>query len=282
MTRYGMIIDVTKCNGCYNCFLACKDEFCGNDHSPYSAAQPFTGHFWMRLIEKERGKLPKVKMAYTAVPCMQCENAACMNTSSDSAVYRRSDGIIIIDPEKAEGREEIISTCPYRVIYWNEEKKIPQKCTFCAHLLDQGWKEPRCVEACPTSALIFGDLEDPDSEISKITAAENLEELHPEYGLKPKVKYIGLPKRFIAGSVVLGDKNDEWAENVDVTLTNNTDMRTVKTDSYGDFEFEGLKPDQEYSLKIEYQGYAPEEIIVRTNTDAFLGEIILNSKADSS
>ncbi|MFC1891790.1 4Fe-4S dicluster domain-containing protein, partial [Thermodesulfobacteriota bacterium] len=271
-----MVIDTTKCNGCYNCFLACKDEFCGNNYSPYSAAQPYTGHFWMRLTEKERGKLPKVKMAFTAVPCMQCENATCIDTSQDNGVYRRPDGIVIIDPEKAAGREEIISSCPYRVIYWNEEEKLPQKCTFCAHLLDKGWKEPRCVEACPTNALIFGDLDDPDSEISKITASENLEELHPEYGLKPGVKYIGLPKRFIAGSVVLGDQKGEWAENVEITLIDSTDNKTVKTDSYGDFEFEGLKPDQEYSLKVEYQGYTSEELNVRTNTDVFLGEIILS------
>jgi Fe-S-cluster-containing dehydrogenase component len=273
MTRYGIVIDTTRCNGCYNCFLACRDEYCGNDYSPYSASQPETGQFWMRLIEKERGTYPKVKMAYTPVPCMQCDNATCI--TSDDAVYRRPDGIVIIDPEKAAAQKEIVSSCPYRVIYWNEEKKIPQKCTFCAHLLDKGYKEPRCVEACPTQALIFGDLDDPDSEISKITARENLEELHPEYGLEPKVKYIGLPKRFIAGTVALGDNKEEWAENADVTLVNNTDKKTVKTDSYGDFEFEGLQPEHEYSLKIEYPGYTPEDFHVRTNTDVFLGEIIL-------
>lgn len=275
MARYGMVIDTTRCKGCYNCFLACRDEFCGNDYPPYSAAQPYTGQFWMRLIEKERGKYPKVKVAYTAVPCMQCENAPCVKASPDNAVYRRPDGIVIIDPEKAVGRNEIISSCPYRVIYWNEEKKLPQKCTFCAHLLDQGWKEPRCVEACPTNALIFGDLEDPDSQISKVTASQDLEELHPEYGLEPGVRYIGLPKRFIAGSVVLGDEDDEWAENVDVTLADKSEKKTVKTDNYGDFEFEGLQPEQEYSLKIESLGYAPKEFHVRTTTDIYLGEITL-------
>jgi len=271
-----MVIDTSRCNGCYNCFLACRDEFCGNDYPPYSAAQPYTGQFWMRLIEKERGKYPKVKVAYAAVPCMQCENAPCVKASPDNAVYRRPDGIVIIDPEKAVGRDEIISACPYRVIYWNEEKKLPQKCTFCAHLLDKGWKEPRCVEACPTNALIFGDLEDPDSQISKVTASQDLEELHPEYGLEPGVRYIGLPKRFIAGSVVLGDEEDEWAENVDVTLTDKSEKKTVKTDNYGDFEFEGLQPEQEYSLKIKFQGYAPKEFHVRTTTDIYLGEIILS------
>jgi len=276
MAKYGMVIDISKCNGCYNCFLACRDEYCGNDYPPYSAAQPFTGHFWMRLIEKERGKYPKVKVAYTAVPCLQCENAPCLEASSDNAVYRRPDGIVIIDPEKAVGQKGIISACPYRVIYWNEEKNIPQKCTFCAHLLDEGWKEPRCVEACPTGALVFGDLEDPNSQISKILASQEVETLHPEYGLKPRVHYIGLPKRFIAGTVIFGDKEDECAENVTVTVTDKTTKKTVKTDNYGDFEFERLEPETEYSIKLEHAGYAPQEFTVQTKTDVYLGEIVLS------
>ena len=278
MAKYGMVIDITRCNGCYNCFLACRDEYCGNDYPPYSAAQPYTGQLWMRLIEKERGKYPKVKVAYTAVPCMQCENATCVQASSDDAVYRRPDGIVIIDPEKAKGQKEIVSACPYRVIYWNEEKGLPQKCTFCAHLLDKGWKEPRCVETCPTDALIFGDLEDPDSKISKImdSQKQNLELLHPEYETEPKVHYIGLPKRFIAGSVIFGDKADEWAENVTVTLMDKREKRTAKTDNFGDFEFEGLQQDIEYKIKIEYKGYTPKEFHVQTKTDVYLGEIVLS------
>ena len=76
MTRYGMVIDVTKCNGCYNCFIVCKDEYCGNDHKPYSLGQPMTGQSWMKVTEKERGQYPKVKVDYTAIPCMHCENPA--------------------------------------------------------------------------------------------------------------------------------------------------------------------------------------------------------------
>ena len=83
MAKYGMIMDVTKCNGCYNCFLACKDEHCGNEFPPYSASQPMTGHFWMRVVEKERGKYPKVKVAYTVVPCMHCDDAMCVKASQN-------------------------------------------------------------------------------------------------------------------------------------------------------------------------------------------------------
>ena len=274
MAKYGIVVDITRCNGCYNCFLACRDEFCGNDYPPYSLAQPATGHFWMRLIERERGKYPKVKVAYTPLMCMQCENAPCIEASLNGAVYRRADGIVIIDPEKAVGQKQIVDACPYRVIYWNEKKNIPQKCTFCAHLLDDGWKEPRCVEACPAGALTFGDLEDPNSEVSRLIASNKVEVIHPEYGLKEKVVYIGLPKRFIAGTVVFGDK-DECAENVDVALTGEGVKETIKTNNYGDFEFEGLQAEKEYSVRIEYPGYKPKEFTVQTKIDVYLGEIIL-------
>jgi len=274
LAKYGLVIDVNKCSGCYNCYLACRDEYCGNDYPPYSLAQPYTGHFWMRQIERERGKYPKVKVAYTPLPCMHCDDALCIKAAQDGAVYRRPDGIVIIDPEKSKGQKNLLSACPYRVIYWNEEKNIPQKCTLCAHLLDAGWKEPRCVEACPTGALTFGDLDDPNSEVSKLAASGKAEILHPEYEMKEKVTYIGLPKRFVAGSVVLGDK-DECAENVSVTLTGEGEKKTVKTDNYGDFEFEGLPEDKEYSVKIECPGYKPEEFSVKTKVDVCLGDIIL-------
>lgn len=276
MARYGMLIDITRCNGCYNCFLSCRDEYCGNDYPPYSVSQPVAGQFWMRVIEQERGKYPKVKVAYLPIPCMQCEQAPCMTAASNNAVYRRSDGVVLIDPEQAAGQKRIVSACPYRVIYWNEEKNLPQKCSFCVHLLDEGWKEPRCIESCPTGALVFGDLDDPASTVSKLMALQQAEILHPEYETRPRVRYIGLPKRFIAGEVIFGDREDECAEGVGVTLTGRKLEKRARTDNYGDFEFEGLEPDTEYALKIEHDGYASQQFSVRTKTDVNLGEIVLN------
>ena len=274
MTRYGIIMDGTKCNGCYNCFLACKDEYCGNDFPPYSVAQPMTGQFWMNIIEKERGKYPKVKVAYTSVPCMHCDNATCIKVAQNGAIYRRPDGIVIIDPQKSVGQKELVSSCPYRVIYWNEEKKVPQKCTMCAHLIDQGWKEPRCVEACPTGALVFGDLDDPKSEISIIMAEGKTEALHPEYNLKEKVRYIGLPKRFIAGSVVFGD-TDECGEGATVSIEGEGEKKTLAANNYGDFEFEGLPSDKQYIVRISHTGYKSQKYEVKTNIDVYMGDIML-------
>jgi Fe-S-cluster-containing dehydrogenase component len=278
LARYGIIVDINKCNGCYNCFLACKDEYCGNDYPPYSLSQPMTGHFWMRILERERGRLPKVKVAYTPIPCMQCDNASCVKLAQDGAIYRRSDGIVIIDPEKARGQKSLLTSCPYRVIYWNEEKQIPQKCTLCAHIIDgqvQGAKEPRCVEACPTGALLFGDLDNASSEIALLLAGSKTEALHSEYQMAEKVRYIGLPKRFIAGSVVFADI-DECAEGVKVSVEGEGEKKTLSTNNYGDFEFEDLTLNKAYIVRVEAPGYKSQVLECKTSVDVYLGDIFLS------
>jgi Fe-S-cluster-containing dehydrogenase component len=276
MPRYGMLINIDRCNGCYACYLACRDEFESNDHLPYSAAQPAEGRSWMRVTEKERGSTPKVRVDYVATPCLHCANAPCVDKSVDGAVYRRPDGIVLIDPEKSKGNRNILSDCPHRLIYWNEEKNIPQKCTFCAHLLDMGWKEPRCVEACPAGAVVFGDLDDPASGISKLIASSKTEELNPDFGLNPNVRYVDLPKRFILGEVVLGDKKGDCAPGIRVQLGDGAETIECRTDSFGDFEFDGLKPSRKYTLRVVHKGYATVEKPVVTNSDVNVGVIELD------
>lgn len=271
MTRYAMVIDVTRCDGCYNCFIACKDEYAQQAYPGYTAPQPMTGQDWMKIIPKERGRYPKVKQDYIPVPCMQCETMPCAN-GSDGAVYKRDDGIVIIDPEKAVGDSEIASRCPYRRVYANKEENVAQKCTFCAHLLDAGWKEPRCVEACPTGTLIFGDLDDPASAVSQ--AWERAVPMHPEYGLDENVRYIGVPQNFVAGAVVFGDI-DECAGGVTVTLEGEGGPLTVDTDAFGDFEFEGLPTAADYTVKIDAPGYVSRELSVKTHASVYLGDIVL-------
>ena len=154
------VIDVAKCSGCYNCQLACKDEHAENDWTPYAKPQPLTGQFWCRVTDHVQGTIPKVRIHYIPRFCNHCRNAACMEAAKDGAVYRREDGLVIIDPEKAAGQKQIADACPYGAVYWNEALNLPQKCTGCAHLLDHGHKLPRCVEACPTDALMFGEEEE--------------------------------------------------------------------------------------------------------------------------
>lgn len=272
--KYGILVDVAKCTGCYACYLACKDENCEEEHEGYTAAQPMTGQFWMNMVEVERGTYPKVKLSNIPIFCGHCDNPDCMNNAENGAVYKREDGIVIIDPVKAVGQKQIVNSCPHRVIYWNEDKQIPQKCDMCAHLLDQGYDRPRCVEMCPTGALIFGDVNDPKSEISRLIAEEKPSVLHPEYNLLENIYYLNVPKRFVAGSVVYKD-TDQCAEEVTVVLKSDGVEQKYVTDIFGDFWFEGLDKNVNYSVEIEASGYKKVTLQTRTLNDINLGEIFL-------
>ncbi|NTV90041.1 MAG: oxidoreductase [Clostridiales bacterium] len=280
MARYGIAVDINKCTGCHNCFIACKDEFSSNDYLPLSAAQPKDGQDWIRLQEVEQGQGSKIKVDYIPIMCQHCEEAPCMNKGPEGAVYRRKDGIVIIDPVKAKGHKEIVNSCPYRAIMWNEGAQLPQKCTLCAHMLDNGEKTTRCVECCPNEALVFGDLDDKNSEISKLLAAKasEVEDFKPELCTKPVIKYIGIPKYFIAGEVLLADKPNECLKGAKLTLKaadGSGAAREAVTDFLGDFEFKGLESNKDYVLKAEYAGYKPAELKIRANASKNLGEIML-------
>ncbi len=266
-----LIVNYDICNGCYNCQIACKDEHVGNDWTPYAKPQPLTGHFWMKVTDMVRGTVPKVRVTYLHDVCQHCDEAPCIPACTAHAIYKRDDGIVIIDPEKCAGHRNCIDACPYGVIYFNWDLNIAQKCTMCAHLLDKGWKEPRCVDACPTGALKFGEEEDLKDEISKS------EILHPEFKAKPRVYYIGLPKSFVAGAVYAPEE-DECIQDAVATLTDSDtgEKFTVKTDNYGDFWFEDMKVDHTYSLRIEKDKYYPQEIQnINTAKDVNVGDIKL-------
>ena len=170
------VIDIAKCNGCYNCQIACKEEHVGNDWTPYAKPQPDTGQFWMKMHEKVRGSVPKVKVTYVPTPCMHCSDARCIASCAPGAIYRRDDGLVLIDPVKCTGCMSCLDVCPYGSIYFNRDMNLAQKCTGCAHLLDKGWKEPRCADVCPTGAIRFGEEEELKSLI------DGAEVLFPEEG----------------------------------------------------------------------------------------------------
>ena len=267
-----IVIDVTKCVGCYNCQMTCKDEHVGNDWTPYAKSQPETGQFWIKVNEVERGTIPKIKVDWIPILCMHCEDAPCIPACPETAIYQRDDGIVIIDPEKCQGHKKCIEACPYTVIYFNEELKISQKCTMCAHLLDEGWEEPRCVRACPAEALKYGEYEELQPLIDRA------EVLPTNNGTAPKVRvfYIGLSKRFIAGEVY-SPSEDKCLEGAEVTLTDLTtgEQWFAKTNNYGDFWLEKLDVGL-YHIAIEKDGYYSKEISnIKTEKDVNLGEIKL-------
>ncbi|OGO22131.1 MAG: hypothetical protein A2144_00885 [Chloroflexi bacterium RBG_16_50_9] len=277
MTRWGLVIDISKCVGCYCCFIACKDEYWDNDYSPFTAAQPKHGQYWMNLAKNERGVYPYVKAAYMPVLCMQCGDAPCVKASRNGAVYLRPDGIVVIDPQKATGQKQLLTpeACPYGVIFWNEEKNLPQKCTLCAHRLEQG-KIPRCVQACPGGCLNFGDMDDPESDVSRLLKSTNAQAFHPEWQTKPIVYYKDLHKMtkyFIAGAVIFRDTGD-CAEGVTATLNANGKSQKTMTNTYGNFEFDGFDSGL-YSVDLFFTGYKKKTIRVDLKTDNYLGEIVL-------
>jgi hypothetical protein len=106
-------------------------------------------------------------------------------------------------------------------------------------------------------------------------ASGKVEVLHPEYGMKEKVVYIGIPKRFVAGTVILGD-TDECAEGAKVTLQGKGEKRVVKADNYGDFEFDGLSADKTYTVAVEQRSYKSYKVEAKTKTDVYLGDIVLS------
>jgi len=275
MSQKALVIDVTRCTACFNCFVACKDEFAGQSWLPYSEAQPDTGPAWIIIEEIERGQFPHVDCTFVPQPCMLCRDPVCVKAVKDGAVFQRDDGIVIIDPVKSKGQKKIIQACPYHRISWNEELQIPQKCDFCAHLLDKGWQEPRCVEACPARVFTFGDIDKMSDIISRA------EPLHPEYKTRAAVYYIGLPKHFISGSVFSAEGKD-CLDNVEITLIDQHTGKSLFTQSnnYGDFEFEGLDAGSSYQLMVTASGYLKVSLSdIKLQKSVHLGNIYLNKSS---
>ncbi len=262
------VVDTTRCNGCYNCQIACKDEHCGNDWSPYAKPQPDTGQFWLKMNEFVRGNIPHVTMNYVPVMCQHCDDAPCMAYCLEGGIYRRDDGLVIIDPKKCTGCMNCVDACPYGAIFYNKDLNLAQKCTGCAHLIDRGWDRPRCADSCPHDAIMFAE----ESELGELFSTSEV--LYPEYGVKPRVRYIGLPTdRFVAGTVYDPNAN-EVVIGATCTLTGEGDTFTQDTNHWGDFWFKGLKPGI-YSLKIEAGGKTMVIEEIDATKDIGLGNLAL-------
>jgi len=231
----------------------------------------------MFVEEMIRGKYPYVKLTPVPKPCFHCQTAPCQAAHPDT-IHTRDDGIVIIDPD-VQMDEEIVDSCPWGRIYWNADLRIGQKCTMCAHLLDQGWTEPRCVEACPTDAISFGDLDDPSSHVSKLVASGKAEVLNPELATNPLVSYVDPPKTFVAGTIV-DHSMDRLVKEVTVTLTNllTGEFHAAETNFMGDFEFKGLQAKQPYLLRVDVSGFYPRSRLVYPTTDTYVGDVTLFKK----
>lgn len=287
MKKWNLVIDVAKCFNCHCCTLACHDEYHGNEFPGYASSMAKHGQNWIRVTQRETGKVPMVEVAYLPTTCNHCDDAPCVKAARDGAVVKRPDGIVIIVPEKARGQRQIVDACPYGAVHWNEEKQLPQAWPFDAHLLDRGWKRTRGAQSCPTQAMRSICVE--DEEMQRIVAEEKLEVLHPEFGTRPRVYYRNLARfrTLFIGGAVAGELAGtlECLEGAAVTLERAGEaVATARTDAYGDFKFSGLAAGSgAYRLSIVDARFAPKSIEVRLGDQSiYLGDIRLAPRASGA
>jgi Fe-S-cluster-containing dehydrogenase component len=213
--RWGMVVDLTKCVRCYACLAACRIEH----------FLPM-GINWPKLVAMETGGEHPMVSTYS-VRCNHCKDAPCVEVCPTAATTRREDGIVTVDQNKCVGCRYCVIACPYQnrtflskdkdkgffpgqglTPFEKAGKKLykhqigtTEKCNFCAERIDDGMAKglvpgkdreatPACVNTCPARALTVGDLDDPDSEISRLIKEKKGFQLHPEYETDPSVYFI--------------------------------------------------------------------------------------------
>jgi len=196
MARYGMVIDLNKCVGCGACVMACIAE--NRREQAFKAIAeglPALENFKKRTYINTYivGTYPNVAVYYTHMICQHCENPPCVSVCPTGASYKTKDGIVLVDKTKCIGCEYCVQACPYGARFWDPYLRSIDKCTFCEHRLVKGM-DPACVTTCPTGSRLFGDLDDPNSAISKLVNSGATTVFKKEEGTKPKVFYI-LPMR---------------------------------------------------------------------------------------
>ena len=279
--KWNLIVDVARCENCNNCVLATKDELIGNEFPGYTAPHAAHGAGVMRLRRHVRGATPMVDVAYVPVMCNHCDDAPCIKAAG-GAIRKREDGIVIIDPVQAKGRRDLVAACPYGAIVWNEEQQLPQNWFFDAHLLDAGASAPRCVGVCPTQ--VFQAVKTSDADMTERAAREGLRVLEPELGTRPRVWYRNLARAdhcFIGGTVSRSsDEVSDCVEGATVELYQHHDLlMSSKTDTFGDFRFDGLaRASGDYEVRI-YHGSHRRTVRVTLHEDSvYLGEIALTAE----
>ena len=177
MPRYGIAIDTTKCIGCHACRVACQNQ---ND-------LPVKEQF-NRIAERERGKFPSFSKEFVPLQCNHCTNAPCQRVCPTGATYTTDEGVVLVNPKTCVGCKYCIEACPYKMRVLDHAKGVVVKCRMCIEMVREGGT-PACVSTCPTQVRIFGDLDDPKSEISRFIAKHNAQPLRPDLNTSPKIFY---------------------------------------------------------------------------------------------
>ncbi|PHR71905.1 MAG: 4Fe-4S ferredoxin [Lutibacter sp.] len=176
--KYGFVIDNRKCIGCHACTTACKSEH----DVPIGVNRTY-------VKQVEKGEFPNTRRIFSVMRCNHCTDAPCVDICPVEALYTREDGIVDFDNNRCIGCKSCMQACPYDALYIDPDNNTAAKCNYCAHRIEVG-REPACVTVCPEHAIIAGDMENPDTEISQLLAREQVTVRKPEKGTNPNLFYI--------------------------------------------------------------------------------------------
>jgi len=179
VANYGFAIDLRKCIGCHACTIACKSEH----EIPVGV-----NRCWVKTVEK--GAFPDTRRFFFPVLCNQCDDAPCVAICPTNTLFKRRDGIVDFNSDSCIGCRACMAACPYDQLFIDPNTHTAEKCNFCANRVENKL-QPACVSVCPTECRIFGDLDDPTSEVAQIVQREAVTVRRPEKGTKPKIFYIG-------------------------------------------------------------------------------------------
>ncbi len=202
--RYAMVVDLARCVGCQTCAIQCKLE----NNVPLGLAWNRVLTMGGQQIDTPNGTYPNLEMYHLPLACQHCDDPACVKVCPVGATYQRPDGIVLVNWDQCIGCRYCITACPYgaRVFNWGNPQHVPdfqvgssavpervrgvvEKCTFCVHRVDKGL-DPACVVSCPARARFFGDINDPESQVSKLVRERGGYQLLPEMGTDPRVYYL--------------------------------------------------------------------------------------------
>jgi len=187
--RYGFVLDQRKCIGCHACTVACKTE----NQVPVGSFRT-----WVKYVEK--GEYPTTRRHFGVMRCNHCDNAPCVKICPVKALYTRKDGIVDLDGNRCIGCQSCMQACPYDALYINPDRGVAEKCHYCAHRVERGL-EPACVIVCPVQAIVPGDLDNPQSQISQLVSLLPSQVRKPEQGTRPKVFYLGADQDAISPGI---------------------------------------------------------------------------------